>query len=351
MTPKVSIIIPVYNTGMYLEQCLNSVISQTLREIEIIIVDDASTDNSLEIINVFLKKDIRIKLIPLKVNKGLGAVRNLALKEVSGEYILFLDSDDWLEAHIAEFTYKKIVSVKKDIVLIGHTEYVDNSTETIKILPIYKEEDNDFLKYFLTHRQGFTSTAWSYLFSKSLIIDNGITFSEGIYFEDICFTAKAVFYAKKVGVINDVPLYNYRVRRENSITENLSKKKIEDLYTAHHLLKMFMKEKNIFKKYEKEYFIRFLIYCVMYSFRGYFRINRNDRDKELDVFMKEIRKSNVLRISNLNILKKMADELDNKELQVSNYFKFSYRFLGAIRKYYIPFKFVFKFTSRFLVKS
>ena len=107
MQPKISILIPVYNTEKYLHQCLTSAIEQTLQEIEIIVVNDASTDGSLAIIQVFQKKDKRIQLIDFKENQGNGIGRNKAIQKATGEYVLFLDADDWLEKSTAELTYQK----------------------------------------------------------------------------------------------------------------------------------------------------------------------------------------------------------------------------------------------------
>ena len=107
MTPKVSVIIPVYNTEKYLHHCLTSAINQTLKEIEIIVINDASTDKSLTIIQKFTEKDNRIHLINFTKNKGNGIGRNTALKKAKGTYILFLDADDWFEKEAAELLYKK----------------------------------------------------------------------------------------------------------------------------------------------------------------------------------------------------------------------------------------------------
>ena len=95
--PKISVIIPVYNTEKYLEQCLESVINQTYKDLEIICVNDASTDNSFDVINEYSKKDSRIKYINFETNKGVSAARNVGLEAATGDYICFIDSDDWIE--------------------------------------------------------------------------------------------------------------------------------------------------------------------------------------------------------------------------------------------------------------
>ena len=104
---KISIIIPVYNTEKYLKKCLDSIINQTLKSLEIICIDDCSTDNCLHILKEYQLKDNRIKIIEQKENKGQGVARNLGLNIAEGEYIMFLDPDDWLELNALEILYKK----------------------------------------------------------------------------------------------------------------------------------------------------------------------------------------------------------------------------------------------------
>ena len=227
MKPKISIIIPVYNSEEFLEQCLNSAINQTLKETEIVVINDASTDNSLQIIKEFQIKDKRIKLIDFKRNKGNGYGRNKGIKKSKGEYILFLDSDDWLEKNVAELTYKKAVDSNNKIVVFGYTQHIaflKNEKKNKELyLPSIQDGSTDFFYYFMMHRKGMYSMPWIYLFSRALLIENKIEFSVGIYFEDIIFVTKALNSIQKIGVINDTPLYNYRIRK-NSITQSLSKK-------------------------------------------------------------------------------------------------------------------------------
>ncbi len=122
MIPKVSIIIPVYNVEKYLKECLNSVVNQTLKEIEIICVDDGSTDNSLSILEEYAKKDNRINLLKQE-NSGAGAARNKGLDSARGEYIYFLDSDDFLELNAIEILYNQIAKNQADICFFKFYKY------------------------------------------------------------------------------------------------------------------------------------------------------------------------------------------------------------------------------------
>ena len=131
-TPKVSVIIPVYNVEEYLCKCLDSVINQTLKEIEIICVDDGSTDNSLEILKEYATKDNRITIITQK-NLYAGVARNSGLAQAKGEYLSFLDSDDFFELNMLKESYKKAIAEKADIVIFGYKQYnVLDKSVTIK---------------------------------------------------------------------------------------------------------------------------------------------------------------------------------------------------------------------------
>lgn len=345
MTPKISIVIPVYNSEEFLEECLNSAIHQTLEEIEIVIINDASTDRSLQIIKDFQSEDSRIQLIDFKKNKGNGHGRNEGIKKANGEYILFLDSDDWLENNVAELTYKKAVKENYELVVFGYTQHISflkNEKKNKELyLPQITDGSKDFYYYFMMHRKGMYSMPWIYLISRDLLIENKIEFSVGIYFEDIIFVAKALNSIQKIGVLNNAPLYNYRIRK-NSITQALSKKKIDDNFTAHVYFKEYLESVGIYKTYEKEYLIRFLVYCVFLSFWDYYRMSKNQKDKELDDYMKKIRKSKLLSIKNFHLLKTASKKLEKTEKRTKNTYKTAHLILSQIKYSFFVFKIVMK---------
>ena len=123
--PKVSIIVPVYNVEKYLCQCLESLVHQTLTDIEIICVNDGSTDNSLGILNKYAQLDSRIKVFSQK-NQGVSSARNLGLEKVNGEYITFVDSDDWIELNACEILYNTAQERNTDILLCSYYNYDNN---------------------------------------------------------------------------------------------------------------------------------------------------------------------------------------------------------------------------------
>ena len=212
---KVTIIIPVYNAEKYLKMCLDSVINQSLKEIEIICTDDKSTDNSLEILKEYKRNDKRIKIIENTENKGTGFSRNLGLKEASGEYIMLLDSDDWYEPQACEKAYTQINNNKDDIVFFNYTKIIEynNTKEKINfvkdLFEIYK---NNSIKISKIDRK--TRFLGSYhcmsIYDKNFLKQNNIEYTNSTSCEDIAFRIKALAFAENISVINE-NLYNYRI--------------------------------------------------------------------------------------------------------------------------------------------
>lgn len=338
--PSVSIIIPVYNAEKYLAKSLTSATTQTLTNIEIIVINDASTDSSFEIIEKFTKIDKRIKFVNFQKNKGNGIGRNIGIEKSTGDYILFLDADDWLEQNAAEKLLHAAKINNAEVVHLGYLQHYTKSKKCDVVLPSYNISDKNFIRYFLMHIRGFASMPWCYFYSRKFLLKNKITFTEGIYFEDINFVAKAIFCVNRKAIVNDTPIYNYLIHK-NSISGGLSKQKIRDLFEAHVLLKKSMKEADLFNEYQKEYLIRFLVYCVKFSFLGFLKLHNKQVDKELKEFMKDVRKSEILDFGNLDILKYAAKENMDEHL-ASKYFLSTYHFLASIRKSYHLFYVVFK---------
>lgn len=204
--PKVSIIIPVYNTEKYLQKCLCSVCNQTLSDIEIICVNDNSTDNSLQILQRFESNDSRIKIIDLKENKGAAIARNLGINQAKGEYIAFLDSDDFLESiNFYEKLYNKSKEANADIVKGNYK----NSTTGFIDLCINKRIRQD--------KNNFCSTYCSAIFKTALVKENKILFPELRDMEDPVFTFKCALKANRVEILDDLNIII--TQRNDSITK------------------------------------------------------------------------------------------------------------------------------------
>lgn len=190
--PKVSVIIPVYNTEKYLEKCLDSVCNQTLSDIEIICIDDCSTDNSLNILKEYASKDNRIKLIEFKENKGAAVARNTGIIEAKGEYLGFVDSDDYVDLNFYELLYYSIIKNDADAVkgklILKDVEYNINKDNTYDINDLVTKNCAYFYHSFTTG-----------LYNVKFLKENNIKFLEGCkYFEDPFFSINAVLYYTKI---------------------------------------------------------------------------------------------------------------------------------------------------------
>ena len=226
---KVSVIVPVYNVAKYLPECMESLISQTLKEIEIICVNDGSTDNSLEILEKYRQKDNRIKIISQE-NKGLSEARNAAIREVSGEYIAMVDSDDWLEPDMLEKLYQKAIEKNTDIVECDFFEHRELALDSLKVRKLKPKAGfftnlkirsgipynwHDIQKEILFLR----AYVWNRIY-KTDLVKNRILF-EGRVGEDYYFVVEAYLKAKSIVYYNK-PFYHYR-KREASLSSSTQK--------------------------------------------------------------------------------------------------------------------------------
>lgn len=221
--PKVSVIIPVYNVEKYLSECLDSIINQTLKDIEIICVNDGSPDNSLKILEEYAKKDSRIIIIN-QHNQGLSCSRNNALKIAKGEYIQFLDSDDWLKENALELLYKKCKDNNVDMLNFAGINYNNETHEYTqlngqKILYCSQNIDVFSRNELLSFMYSIPISACRFFYRRRFLIDNQIVFPERINFEDNYFVRKALIFVNTYAVERET-LYFRRVHG-GSITNNI----------------------------------------------------------------------------------------------------------------------------------
>ena len=215
---KISVIIPVYNVEKYLRQCLDSVINQTLKDIEIICVNDGSTDGSLNILQEYANKDKRIKVISQE-NKGLSGARNVGIKSAKGEYIGFIDSDDWIDKTFYENLYKAGKSNKADIVAGNIIKEKGTCSRRITNYHIPYRSNNVDEKFRLLKIPKF-NYVWNKIYNREQLIKSNILFEENIKYEDVEFTHKVAFYLNRV-VIQPKSNYHYRIN-QNGICQNSS---------------------------------------------------------------------------------------------------------------------------------
>lgn len=208
MNPKVTVIVPTYNSEKYIEKCIETVKEQTFKNYEMIIVNDGSTDGTLEIIKKKMKEYNWIKLINIE-NHGQGYARNLAIKEAKGDYILFLDSDDLLNSQTLEIAVKRIEEDKSDVVFFDWLRYYEDKGIYKKARPkeffgkgINVLEGKDTIQ-LLTLKVYFTVNN---LYSKKFLLDKNVKYGEGYLYEDTTFWISVAVKAQKVSIIEE-PLY------------------------------------------------------------------------------------------------------------------------------------------------
>lgn len=258
----ISIIIPVYNVENYLHVCINSVLKQSYQDFEIICVDDASTDSSLKILEYFVKKDSRIKLIKNQTNCGQGYSRNKGLEIANGKYVMFLDSDDWYSLDTLETLIKELEKNNLEVLMFKNIVYYEESGEfgmekyyDMKFMDnfvnkIFNHKDLDKTKIFK-----IPSVIWNKIYLKSFLDDNNIKFINKNYiYEDNPFSSKVLITAKRISLI-DKYFYNRR-RREDSIMTLTNERMLESVFIVDLILNVFMEDEDIFN-YHKE---RVLIY-------------------------------------------------------------------------------------------
>ena len=255
---KISIIIPVYNTENYLNQCLDSVLSQDFSDFEVICICDGSTDKSLDILKNYAQNDYRVKVIS-QINNGPGNARNVGLSHAMGEYVLFVDSDDFLSENSLSQIYDNAESNKSDIVLFDfyQLDEINNKNNKLgchlKDLFIDKDFNNFTFSYDDIKKHVLNSyfNSWFKLYKKSFIDKIQLVFPEGIYYEDVLFHIKTVLLAEKISYLPKYA-YNYRISNLNSIMND--KNKIHDIIYVVNSVESFLKDNDFFEKFEVEFY-------------------------------------------------------------------------------------------------
>ena len=212
---KVSVIIPVYNAEQYLRQCLDSVVGQTLKDIEIICVDDGSQDNSVAILKEYAARDSRLRLIREK-NRGAGAARNQGLREATGEYLSFLDADDFFEQDMLEKAVARAEEYDAQIVVFNSDQYHMDKRQFVPVPWVMVQEDIPPYMPF-SYRQltgnvflSFVGWAWDKLYRRDFVEAHGLRFQEQRTTNDMLFVFSALVLAKRIAVLNDVLAHQRR---------------------------------------------------------------------------------------------------------------------------------------------
>lgn len=265
--PIVSIILPVYNVAPYLHQSLDSIVNQTLKNIEIICVDDGSTDESGKILDEYQAKDPRFKVIHKK-NEGTGAARNDGLKLATGECIGFVDPDDWILPNMYERLYSILKEKNLDIVMFTPDVYNDQTKKHEGFLYFQNSNFPDFLDNKIFSKDdispfSYPMCVWNKLYTKKLFDENNIDFAEGLDFEDHKAIFKSLFTAKRIYFIRE-KLYVYRHSRKGSILSD-NDTRMFDHIKIYDIVENILRETGNFEKFHLD-FLRYKIHNLFYYY-------------------------------------------------------------------------------------
>ncbi|WP_410984906.1 glycosyltransferase [Bacillus cereus] len=342
MKPKVSIIIPVYNVENLLGRCLNSLMSQTLEDIEIIMINDGSTDRSAEILNEYAKKDKRIIVIE-KENGGVSSARNKGIQIASGEYIGFVDPDDWIDVEMYDTMYKEAVQSGADIVMCTYIrEFGSHSKEKKFNLPqkvCYKGEEikENVMRRLIgpiNEEMGNPEfldawgTVWSKLYRSAVIKENAIQFVDLSYIgtnEDSLFNIQAFYYIDNFVFLNE-PFYHYWKTNVASVTSNYKSELMNQWFNLYDIIERFLKDKGLSGNFQLALNNRI---CLNTLGLGLNTISKSNRVSPLTKF-------NILsKILNDNRIKRSFKQLEMNYFPIvwkAFYFCVKYRFTAG---YYV----------------
>lgn len=267
---KVSVVVPVYNVEEYLPHCLESIIGQTLKDIEIICVDDGSTDSSLQILQKYKQKDSRIVVLTQK-NLNAGAARNKGLSYAKGKYLSFLDSDDFFEKDMLERCYKQLEKDQSDMLVFSANQY-NTQTKTTTYMswslrmehcPSYSPFSPMDIQFYLFN--SFQSWPWNKMFRKTFIQKNCIVFQEIARTNDMAFVYTALALASKISVI-DRPFVYYRIGSGTNLQSTNDRSPL-CFWDAYKETKNRLMNHNVYKKYEQS-FLNSILDGTLYNLRS-----------------------------------------------------------------------------------
>ena len=277
--PDISIIVPIYNAEKYLNKCIDSLINQTKREIEIILINDGSTDDSEKIIKKY--KDKRIKYFKNE-NQGIGKTRNFGIEKATGKYVMFVDSDDYIKKNTCEVLYKKCEKENLDLVICDFYKVFDNGKKE-------EERIGDFSNTTLKKNPNLlldvNLAPWNKLYKRDLIVTNRIRFVEDLKYEDAPFVCTALDRASKIGKVNQS--FNYYVIHGKSET-TVRDERVFDIIKIVDKIRKYFKNKNYAQKSVDKLTIRILI---NYNIQQRYQINKKIAIKFIDNSFDYLRKN------------------------------------------------------------
>ena len=222
---KISIIVPVYNGEKYVRACLDSIINQTLEDIEIIVIDDKSVDNTRNILKEYENNySEKIKIIEKEQNEGQGSARNIGIKLATGQFITFVDSDDTIQENMLEKMYEASKKNSSEVVICDYYEITEGKKEIKKAIP---KKKGDIVKDYITSVAGPCNK----LIRTKLLKENDLIFLEKGIYEDIAMIPLIALYANKISYLEE-PLYNYYIRKGSTMRQEEFNNKLLCIYNA-----------------------------------------------------------------------------------------------------------------------
>ena len=318
---KISVIIPIYNTEKYLERCLDSAINQTFKDIEIILINDGSIDNSYKICQKYQKKDSRIRLFNQE-NRGQGFARNFGIIQSKSDFIFFLDSDDFIEPDTIEQLYNQVIFGKSDIVIGGWEKVNEDLTQIIKTNPAIDVDvlnSKNRVSYIFSFQ--FTYVACGILINKKIFLDNFLFFPN-YFHEDLYLMPKIFYFARKISYV-DNKFYKW-IERNDSSSNSFS---MEHAISVGGILvdwSNFLLKEKIYKENQKSLFKGF-IKCIAFGknqTKKFASINQKDEilayfhnlENNFDINFSKYNQQQQNNISNLNF----SHSLNNIYKQIDN---------------------------------
>lgn len=273
MNVKISVIIPFFNAEKYLDECLNSILKQTFKCFEVILVNDGSTDSSVEIVNKY-KNDDRIKLIEKK-HTNAGDARNAGMREAKGEYLYFLDADDFVNNQLFEIIYKFAKKNELDVAVFG-SEWIDDKTKIRKTIP-YSVKENLIVKPIFNIDDVkddilriFVGWPWDKIYKRSFINDCEITFQSLHHSNDTYFVLMSLCCAKRISYLNKI-MVTHRTNNESSLEYN-REENFDCFGKALTKLKNDLEQKDILNKIKRvydNYSLEFSLWHIMTARKSY----------------------------------------------------------------------------------
>lgn len=285
---KVSVIIPIYKAEQYLRDCLNSVINQTLQNIEIICVDDGSPDHSSDIVREFMKQNENIVFIQQE-NGGVSSARNAALEVARGQYIYFLDSDDYIEVTALQESYSKAEEEQLDILYFNTCPFFESEEieEKNKSYIEYYKRKGDYpgvhtgqdMFAMMRSNKEFLGTVWIGFYKRAFIEENKLNFYNGIIHEDNLFCFKSIILAQRVGYIDKI-FHHRRMRSGSIMTSKKSMKNVEGYLVCYKEMFLFLNKCQI-QENVVPYILDYLYYSIYRnSFNIFHSLEESEKDEE-----------------------------------------------------------------------